>query len=158
MSLQSTIEALAAAGADADRGQAHAAFKELKVALENGLIHPKPPGLLRLDTPAGVVEARYEQNGPFMERVRISHRVSNLYDAVTYLPPSTLKLPRSGQTYDYRHIRTLYSLEFQNGSLSSNHVIGSYFARLARLDPEFAKRTCRANPGFCPAPFASYGP
>jgi 4-hydroxyproline epimerase len=43
------------------------------IALENGLIAPRTPGLLRLDTPAGLVEARYETNGPFVERVRITN-------------------------------------------------------------------------------------
>jgi hypothetical protein len=36
--LQSTIEALAAAGAGADRTQARAAFEELKAALEKGTV------------------------------------------------------------------------------------------------------------------------
>jgi 2,3,4,5-tetrahydropyridine-2-carboxylate N-succinyltransferase len=43
MSLQSTIEALAAAGAGADRAQALAAFDELKTALENGSVRSAEP-------------------------------------------------------------------------------------------------------------------
>jgi 4-hydroxyproline epimerase len=57
----------------------HGTIGTVTIALENGLIHPKTPGLLRLDTPAGVVEARYEQNGPFVERVRITNIPSFLY-------------------------------------------------------------------------------
>lgn len=87
----------------------------------------------------------------FAERVSGSWRVSNLYDAVTYLPPTTLKIPRSGQTYEYRHIRSLYSLEFRNSSLAGNHALGAYFAELAKLDPEYARKLCSANPGLCPA-------
>jgi 2,3,4,5-tetrahydropyridine-2,6-dicarboxylate N-succinyltransferase len=43
LSLQSTIEALAAAGAGADRAQARAAFDELKAALEQGAIRSAEP-------------------------------------------------------------------------------------------------------------------
>jgi 4-hydroxyproline epimerase len=57
----------------------HGTIGTVTIALENGLIQPKTPGLLRLDTPAGVVEARYEQNGPFIERVRITNIPSFLY-------------------------------------------------------------------------------
>ena len=43
MSLQSTIEALAAAGAGADRAMARAAFDELKTALETGFVRAAEP-------------------------------------------------------------------------------------------------------------------
>ena len=43
LSLQSTIEALAAAGAGADRAQARAAFDELKAALEKGTVRSAEP-------------------------------------------------------------------------------------------------------------------
>lgn len=43
MNLQSTIEALAAAGAAADRGDARAAFDELKRQLENGSVRSAEP-------------------------------------------------------------------------------------------------------------------
>jgi triacylglycerol lipase len=80
------------------------------------------------------------------------NRISNLYDAVTYLPPPTVKIPRSGQVFEYRHIQPFIALDFHNGRVSANHMIGSYFAELAKRDPEYAGRMCDANPGFCPAP------
>ncbi len=43
MSLQSTIESLAAAGANADKAQARAAFDELKDALERGAVRSAEP-------------------------------------------------------------------------------------------------------------------
>ena len=43
MSLQSTIEALAAQGAGADREEARAAFDELKAALESGSVRSAQP-------------------------------------------------------------------------------------------------------------------
>ena len=51
----------------------HGTIGTVTIALENGLIQPREPGLLRLDTPAGLVEARYEQNGPYVESVRITN-------------------------------------------------------------------------------------
>ena len=50
----------------------HGTIGTVTIALENGLIQPKVPGLVRLDTPAGVVEARYAENGPFIDSVRIT--------------------------------------------------------------------------------------
>jgi 4-hydroxyproline epimerase len=57
----------------------HGTIGMVTIALENGLIQPKTPGFLRLDTPAGLVEARYVQNGPFIESVRITNVPSFLY-------------------------------------------------------------------------------
>ncbi len=57
----------------------HGTIGMVTLALENGLIQPKTPGHLRLDTPAGLVEARYVQNGPFVESVRITNIPSFLY-------------------------------------------------------------------------------
>jgi len=51
----------------------HGTIGTVTIALENGLVRPKTPGVLRLDTPAGLVEARYVENGPFIERVRITN-------------------------------------------------------------------------------------
>ena len=45
----------------------HGTIGTVTIALENGLIQPKVPGLVRLDTPAGLVEARYAENGQFIE-------------------------------------------------------------------------------------------
>ena len=57
----------------------HGTIGTVTIALENGLIQPKVPGLLRLDTPAGLVEARYAENGPFINSVRITNVPSFLY-------------------------------------------------------------------------------
>jgi 4-hydroxyproline epimerase len=51
----------------------HGTIGTVTIALEHGLIQPKTPGLLRLETPAGLVEARYVQNGPYIESVRITN-------------------------------------------------------------------------------------
>ena len=51
----------------------HGTIGTVTMALERGLVTPREPGLLRIDTPAGLVEARYVQNGPYVESVRITN-------------------------------------------------------------------------------------
>jgi 4-hydroxyproline epimerase len=57
----------------------HGAIGTVTVALERGLAMPKAPGELRLETPAGVVVARYTENGPNIESVRITNVPSFLH-------------------------------------------------------------------------------
>ena len=92
----------------------HGTIGTVTIALENGLIHPKTPGLLRLDTPAGVVEARYEQNGPFVERVRITNIPSFLYGTgyeveVEGLGHLTVDVAYGGNFYAIVEPQALYS-------------------------------------------------
>jgi 4-hydroxyproline epimerase len=51
----------------------HGTIGTVTMALEHGLTTPREPGWLRLDTPAGRVVAEYEQEGRFVERVRITN-------------------------------------------------------------------------------------
>ena len=51
----------------------HGTIGTVTIAIEHGLVHPKTPGLLRLDTPAGLVEARYVENGPYVDSVRLTN-------------------------------------------------------------------------------------
>jgi 4-hydroxyproline epimerase len=51
----------------------HGTIGTVTTIIENGLVTPKRPGLLRLDTPAGLVEARYVQEGPHVESVRLTN-------------------------------------------------------------------------------------
>jgi len=48
----------------------HGTIGTVTVAVERGLAAPKTPGLLRLDTPAGVVEAAYRLDGEHVAAVR----------------------------------------------------------------------------------------
>jgi len=57
----------------------HGTIGTVTVALERGLVAPKAPGELRLETPAGVVIARYTENGPYVESVRITNVPSFLH-------------------------------------------------------------------------------
>lgn len=57
----------------------HGTIGTVTMALEHGLITPKVPGVLRLDTPAGLVIAEYRQEGQYVEEVRITNVPSFLY-------------------------------------------------------------------------------
>src|SRR5690606_34182138 len=48
-------------------------------AIEHGLVRPRTPGVLRLDTPAGLVVAEYRQEGDYVEEVRITNVPSFLH-------------------------------------------------------------------------------
>jgi 4-hydroxyproline epimerase len=57
----------------------HGTIGTVTFAIENGLVRPKTPGVLRLDTPAGLVIAEYRQVGEYIEEVRITNVPSFLY-------------------------------------------------------------------------------
>ncbi|BCH29558.1 hydroxyproline-2-epimerase [Mesorhizobium sp. L-8-10] len=57
----------------------HGTIGTVTMAIENGLVKPKTPGVLRLDTPAGLVVAEYSQVGEYVEEVRITNVPSFLY-------------------------------------------------------------------------------
>ena len=56
----------------------HGTIGTVTMALEHGLVSPKEPGRLLLDTPAGRVVAEYEEVGRNVERVRIRNVASYL--------------------------------------------------------------------------------
>jgi 4-hydroxyproline epimerase len=51
----------------------HGTIGTVTMAIEHGLVTPKTPGVLRLDTPAGLVVAQYRQEGQYVEEVRITN-------------------------------------------------------------------------------------
>lgn len=57
----------------------HGTIGTVTMAIENGLVQPKTPGVLRLDTPAGLVIAQYTQVGEYVEEVRLINVPSFLY-------------------------------------------------------------------------------
>ena len=56
----------------------HGTIGTVTMAVENGLVAPATPGTLNIDAPAGRVVARYEQQGRFVESVRITNVASYL--------------------------------------------------------------------------------
>lgn len=57
----------------------HGTIGTVTMAIEHGLVTPKTPGVLMLDTPAGVVKAEYRQEGQYVEEVRITNVPAFLY-------------------------------------------------------------------------------
>jgi 4-hydroxyproline epimerase len=57
----------------------HGTIGTVTMAVELGLIKPRMPGLVRLDTPAGVVVAAFRQEGAHVEDVRITNVPSFLH-------------------------------------------------------------------------------
>ncbi len=57
----------------------HGTIGTVTTVIENGLVTPKTPGTLRLDTPAGLVVAEYRQEGQFVEEVRLTNVPAFLY-------------------------------------------------------------------------------
>ncbi|WP_250532292.1 4-hydroxyproline epimerase [Caballeronia sp. ATUFL_F1_KS39] len=49
----------------------HGTIGTVTTAIENGLVRPREPGVLRLDTPAGLVIARYRMNGEHVDSVQL---------------------------------------------------------------------------------------
>ncbi|MBT5416150.1 MAG: 4-hydroxyproline epimerase [Rhodospirillaceae bacterium] len=57
----------------------HGTMGTVTVAIERNLVEPREPGVLRLDTPAGVVTAHYEMKGEHVESVRLSNVASYVH-------------------------------------------------------------------------------
>ncbi len=57
----------------------HGTIGTVTMAIENGLVKPKTPGVLRLDTPAGLVIAEYRQEGDYVEEGCITNVPSFLH-------------------------------------------------------------------------------
>lgn len=57
----------------------HGTIGTVTMAIENGLVKPRQPGRLNLDTPAGLVVAEYNQVGDYVEDVRITNVPSFLH-------------------------------------------------------------------------------
>ena len=57
----------------------HGTIGAITIAIEEGLILPKTPGRVRLETPAGLVEVRYTQEGRKVRSVRLTNVPAFLY-------------------------------------------------------------------------------
>jgi 4-hydroxyproline epimerase len=57
----------------------HGTIGTVTVAIERGLVQPKTEGVLKLDAPAGVVEATYKRDGDYVDSVRIKNIASYLH-------------------------------------------------------------------------------
>lgn len=59
----------------------HGTIGTITMALEEGLIEPREPGKVYLDTPAGLVVAEYTENAGYVESVRLTNVPSYLAEA-----------------------------------------------------------------------------
>jgi len=57
----------------------HGTIGTVTMAIEQGLITPKVPGKINLETPAGLVAIEYEQSGQYVDRVRLTNVPAFLY-------------------------------------------------------------------------------
>ncbi|MET0427201.1 MAG: proline racemase family protein, partial [Microvirga sp.] len=57
----------------------HGTIGTVTMALERGLVKPREEGVLKIDTPAGLVTARYTRNGDYVDAVRITNIASYLH-------------------------------------------------------------------------------
>ncbi|TJY63512.1 4-hydroxyproline epimerase [Sphingobacterium alkalisoli] len=57
----------------------HGTIGTVTIAIEEGLVIPKVPGKLRLETPAGLILIDYEQEGSKVRRVKLTNVKSFLY-------------------------------------------------------------------------------
>ncbi|WP_293945920.1 MULTISPECIES: 4-hydroxyproline epimerase [unclassified Sphingobacterium] len=57
----------------------HGTIGTVTIAIEEGLVRPKTPGKLRLETPAGLVHIDYIQEGPKVKSVKLTNVKSFLY-------------------------------------------------------------------------------
>ena len=66
----------------------HGTIGVVTFAIERGLVTPQTPGVLRLETPAGLVVANYEMDGEYVRSVRIVNVPSFLFqkDVKIHIP------------------------------------------------------------------------
>ncbi len=57
----------------------HGTIGTVTIAIEEGLVQPKVAGKLRLETPAGLVQVTYEQEGNKVKRVKLTNVASFLH-------------------------------------------------------------------------------
>jgi len=57
----------------------HGTIGTVTMAIENGLINPRTPGVVNLDVPAGKVVAQYTMDGDYVDEVRITNVPSFLH-------------------------------------------------------------------------------
>lgn len=82
----------------------HGTIGTVTFAIEHGLVTPKTPGSLRLETPAGIVGAEYKSNGRHVTSVKLTNIPSFLYrqdykfDAPE-LGPLTIDIAYGGNFY-----------------------------------------------------------
>jgi len=77
----------------------HGTIGTVTVIIEHGLVKPRVPGKLRIETPAGIVEAHYTMDGTHVSAVRIVNIASYLHSTVLEVECPELGLLRVDVAY-----------------------------------------------------------
>ena len=112
----------------------HGTIGAVTMALEHGLVAPADEGVLRLDAPAGRVDARYLREGRFVERVRITNVPS-------YLALSEVRVtcPELGElVVDVAYGGNFYAIVEPQPAYPGLEGISA--AQILRLSPELRRR------------------
>lgn len=107
----------------------HGTIGTVTVAIEEGLVTPREPGRLALETPAGRVDIVYEQVGPHVESVR-------LFNVPAYLHARdvTVEVPGLGAlTVDVSFGGNYYAIVEPQAAYPGIDALGS--AEILRLSP-----------------------
>jgi 4-hydroxyproline epimerase len=112
----------------------HGTIGTVTVLVEHGLVKPKTPGKLRLEVPAGIVEAEYKLENGFVESVRIQNVAS-------YLDSTDLEVecPEVGTlTVDVAYGGNFYAIVDPQGDFGSLDQLTA--ADIIRLSPNLRQR------------------
>ena len=84
----------------------HGTIGTITIAIEEGLVTPKIPGEIKMETPAGLVEIEYQQSGPKVDWVKLTNVKS--YLAAKDL---TIECPELGElTFDVSYGGNYYAI------------------------------------------------
>jgi 4-hydroxyproline epimerase len=112
----------------------HGTIGTVTMALEHGLVTPAEEGLVRLDVPAGRVDARYDREGRFVGRVRITNVASYLaLDEVRVTCPELGEL-----VVDIAYGGNFYAIVEPQPHYAGLEAISA--DRILRLSPELRRR------------------
>lgn len=111
----------------------HGTIGTVTVAIERGLVAPKTPGVLNLETPAGKVVAAYTMDGDHVDAVRITNVPSFLYAEGV-----TVDVPELGElSFDISYGGNFYAILEPQENYRDLEDIGA--ARIVQLSPVIRK-------------------
>src|SRR3546814_18043320 len=128
----------------------HGSIGTVTCAVERGLVQPREPGVLRLETPAGPVEARYAVRDGFVDSVRITNVGSYLAaEQVTADCPGLGRI-----TVDIAYGGNFYAIVEPQAHYSDlADLTPAALLRLSPLPPPALNRNVRTvHPGQPPTP------
>jgi len=111
----------------------HGTIGTVTAAIEHGLVRPREPGTIRLDTPAGLVVARYKMDGRFVSSVTLTNVASYLHDT-----DLSIEVPGVGElTFDVAYGGNFYAIIEPQSAYRGLHALTP--ADIQRLSPEIRR-------------------